>query len=485
MQTPAPDPRPQLLIISDRPYVWVGFRSPDREVRRWVGEREADEERASPKNFAGDPTDPATYHWTRESSELSAVVDLQDPKRSAGAIDALRRTRPEAGVLVITANDELAAPEIAVSRRLAWTDALRVDLEGELRQLEAVRRLNQLREFANAPGDVAILLHPDPDPDALASALALRVLLQRDPVSTPIVTTGAMTRPENRRMAELLRMHVTVITPQELAKLERVVALDFQPEFESERPRLAIIDHHPSTEPNHAEFIDIRPAYGATATMMTEYLLLEQDRRISDTIATALLYGIKTDTDSLARGCIPADVHAYAFLQNHADLPLLRTLERPSYSPDTARKFGEALTHLVLDGELAVVFLGVVDQEEAHVLANIADFCLALESVTWAVAGAVINEELVLGIRHLGSEPGAGDFAQAIAADTGKGGGHATMARAVIPVDESWKEVLAGGVGLATIALGGAVRQRLDALLSNPQSSRPTRQARVPSATHG
>src|SRR5687768_11466553 len=133
--------RPVLLIISDRPFVWVGFRCTDREVRRWVGERDSDEERAAATNFAGDPADPGTYGFAHKSIDISAVVDLHDHERARGAINALRKTRPEAAVLVITAGDEVDASEIEISRRLAWTDALRGDLEGELRQLDRKRRL--------------------------------------------------------------------------------------------------------------------------------------------------------------------------------------------------------------------------------------------------------------------------------------------------------------------------------------------------------
>src|SRR5687767_5064211 len=70
--------RPVLLIISDRPNVWVGFRSPDRIVRRWVGERDSDEERAALSNFAGDPAEAETYNWITDGCDVSAMVDLQD-----------------------------------------------------------------------------------------------------------------------------------------------------------------------------------------------------------------------------------------------------------------------------------------------------------------------------------------------------------------------------------------------------------------------
>jgi nanoRNase/pAp phosphatase (c-di-AMP/oligoRNAs hydrolase) len=472
--------RPVLLIISDRPFVWVGFRTPDREVRRWVGERDSDEERALPSNFAGDPTDPETYAFAKKSIDLSAVVDLHDAERARGAITALRRMRPEAAVLVISADDKIDPSEIAISRTLAWTDALRGDLEGELRQLDRKRRLNELRAFASGDGDVPILMHPDPDPDALASALVVRALLNRDPDSTPIITLGDITRPENRRMAELLRMRVTAVTREELAKLPRVIAVDHQPKFEEAetRPRLAIIDHHPSDGPLSAEFTDVRPMYGATATMMTEYLRLEDERRITPALATALLYGIKTDTDSLSRGCTPEDVEAYAFLQGRADLTLLRKLARPSYSIATAHVYGEALTHIATQDDVAVVFMGKIAEDDAHVLADIADFCLALEEITWAIAGGIVDDELVLTIRYLGAGEGAGKLAKILIADGGLGGGHDSMARAVIPLEGEWAKLehmdVEDGSDMLCEKAAAAVESMRVSRLSSPQAHQET-----------
>jgi nanoRNase/pAp phosphatase (c-di-AMP/oligoRNAs hydrolase) len=476
--------RPVLLIISDRPFVWVGFRSPGRVVRRWVGERDSDEERAAPSNFAGDPTDPKTYDWITDGCDLSAMVDLHDGRRASGVIDALRSMRPGAGVLVITANDDVDASDIEISRRVAWTDALRGDLEGELRLLEATRRLTELRKFTEGADDVAILLHPDPDPDALASALALRALLRRDPDNTPIITSGEMTRPENRRMAELLRMRVTTVTPTECCKLACVIAVDFQPSMPAAgaRPRLAVIDHHPIDQPTVAEFSDIRPAYGATATMMTEYLRLEDERRIAPPLATALLYGIKTDTDSLSRGSIAADVHAYAFLQGRADLPLLRKLERPSYSIETARAYGQGLMHIDTDEDLAATFLGVVPADDTHVLTDVADFCLGLEEVTWAVVGAIIDDRLVLSMRHLGGGEGAGALAKEITRDGGTGGGHDIMARAVLPRQGEWSDFWELDVEAGSARLCQLISTKLETQRVSRRSSRQVHPETVPSS---
>ena len=460
-----------LLIISDRAFVWRGYRAPNRIVRRWIGEREADEPNPEAGVFTGDPTLPDTYRCAVEDANLCAVVDIQDSERARGAIEALRTIRPEAAVLVISANDRVDAPDIAVSRRLEWTDALRVDLDAELVQLESQRHSHELRQFIGDRPNVPILVHPDPDPDALASALAVRALMRRDPDSTPIVTLGEMTRPENRRMAELVGMRVTVVTEDELRKLDRCIAVDHQPLWLAENggERVAVIDHHPVEQVHKYAFSDLRPSYGATATMLTEYMCAEDERHIDEKLATALLYGIKTDTDSLARGCSPADVRAYAFLLARADTSLLRKLERPSYKPESARAYGEALARMGVEGDIAAAFLGRIDEIDTHILVDVADFCMALEEITWAVAAAVIGDQLSFTLRHLGKSS-AGDLAKRLAGDEGSGGGHATMARARVPLTGEWECLANADVEKGTDELLKRVSALIEQLRASPRS---------------
>jgi nanoRNase/pAp phosphatase (c-di-AMP/oligoRNAs hydrolase) len=462
------------LIVSDRDFVWNGYRAPHRVVKRWVGERDADESNRKEGIFTGDPTLPETYHGMVGDANLCAVIDLHDPERAKGAIAALRCVRPEAAVLVITANGDLHAPDIAVARRLEWTDALRGDLDGELVQLEAQRHVHELRTFAEGCEHLPIIVHPDPDPDALASALAVRGLLRREPDSTPIVTLGEMTRPENRRMAELLNMRVTVVTEAELKKLERMIAIDHQPLYLSEvADKVAVIDHHPIDNDVCWRVRDLRSDFGATATILTEYICSDDERRIDETLATGLLYGIKTDTDSLSRGVNPADVKAYAYLTARADVPLLRKLERPSYRPESARAYGEALSKMGIEGDVAATFLGHIREEDMHILVDVADFCMALEKITWAAAAGVVNDQIVFTLRHLGGHASAGDLAKKLVGEAGSGGGHATMARARAPIDGEWKKLVNSDVESGTRELLKRVTEEVDALRASPRSSRP------------
>jgi len=409
-------------------------RSRNREVWRWRSDASAG---GADGYFGGDPADPASYAWTTAAPSVTAVMDLQPVERSKRALVALRQVRPDAAVLVLSkdAADIDGPDDGTLAREGELRDVLRVDLEDELERLEAERRAFCLRRFAEGSDIVPIVIHPDPDPDAVSSAIGIAALLGGTPESTPIVTLREMTRPENKRMAELLRIRVTTVTIDELRQFDRVICLDWNPADlqQDGKPRVAVIDHHPVDEGAAAEISDVRPEYGATATMVTEYLRAVTEDGLSGGLATALLFGIKTDTDALMRGVSAADVAAYAFLQQHADLNLIRRFEKPSYAVDTVRTFGRALADAQCEDDLCVTWLGRLREDEAHMLADVADFLLGVENVTWVAVGSQLDEDLVITLRHAGQGEGAGAVARRLAGETGSGGGHATMARATIP----------------------------------------------------
>jgi nanoRNase/pAp phosphatase (c-di-AMP/oligoRNAs hydrolase) len=478
--------RPFLIVLSDSAELPDRIRSRSRDVRRWSAAPPARQERGV-RVFGGDPTDPATWEWTRAARGVTAVIDINPPDRARKAIAALRSVRPDAAVLVLS--DEMRDLDHFGDGTLArggdLRDVLRLDIDDELQRLEAERRTYCLRQFAEGAPVVPILVHPDPDPDALSSALAVRMLLGGDAERAPIVTLDRMTRRENRRMADILGIRVTRVTLDEIRAFDRVITVDTQPRDVQQdgRPRLAVIDHHPPESDRYdAEFLDLRPEYGATATMLTEYMRALDEKRVGVKVATALLYGIKTDTDSLTRGVSPADVAAYAFLQERADLDLIRRFERPSYTPEAARCFGRALAGLRCADELCVSWLGELGSDESHMLPEFADFCLGIENVTWVAAAAVLDDRFVIALRHSGAEPGAGELARRLASSGGSGGGHSEMARVTMPLHEA-DTVLArqDGEDVAE-ALTRAVRAGLDELDANRRASRPARRASDPAA---
>lgn len=424
-QTPA-----ILLLIEDSDDIDATVRSGEREVLRWSPAG------PGPGCFAGDLAREATYECARDAHTVTAVIDLAHDERAEAALRALRAVRPDAAVLVLSQAVDHAPGDGTLTRAGTLRDVLRLDLDEELRRLEAQRRAYCLRAFAAGDPPVPVLIHPDADPDAISSALAVRALLGGDAKRLPVVSLGGIRRPENVRMAELLGLEVREVTPEELMGMRRLITVDMQPTgLVGEGAAIAVIDHHPPERGYQAEFRDVRSDYGATASMLTEYLRGADADLLDAPLATALLYGIKTDTDSLTRGVNPPDVAAYAFLQARADLQLLRRLERPSFPVDAAQRVGTALAGLQAADGVLVAHAGELPPEWAHLPAEIADFCMAIEAVTLGVATAHVDDELVFTIRYTGSdEDGAGGLARRIAAQGGRGGGHATMARAALPI---------------------------------------------------
>ena len=298
-------------------------------------------------------------------------------------------------------------------------------------------RARQLQSFAEGVDVLPILVQQDPDPDGMASAMGIRRLLHREEEASPIISLGEVTRPENRRMAEMLGLQVVKVSQAELLGLKKVITVDMQPyQLEGEaRTRFAVIDHHPVRDGYEAEFKDIRPLMGAAATIVTQYIRATAEGLITPRLATALLYGIRTDTDVLRRGATPEDVIAYAFLQGQADQELLRKIGRPAFSERGIRALGKALSALAVDGHLAVGYAGRLDDPSSHVLPSLADFCLTVQGVAWSAAAGLVEDRLVLNVRRVGGQVGAGALARELAEEEGAGGGHHAMARVTIAVD--------------------------------------------------
>src|SRR5262249_54889422 len=87
-------------------------------------------------------------------------------------------------------------------------------------------RVQQYQRYFSDAERVLIMLHNDPDPDAMASGLALRNILRRTKTTAIIAAMQGVTRPENLRMANLLDIHVEPMTPEHLREFERIAMVD-------------------------------------------------------------------------------------------------------------------------------------------------------------------------------------------------------------------------------------------------------------------
>jgi hypothetical protein len=208
------------------------------------------------------------------------------------------------------------------------SELVRSALVTELSRSMTRARVQQYQRYFADADRVLILLHNDPDPDALASGLALRNLLRRTKTTAIIGAMQGVTRPENLRMANMLDIQVEPITPASLGEFERIATVDVQPHYFGgmlDRADL-VIDHHPEQPGYSAVFKDIRADYGSTSTILTEHLRAV-DVNISERTATAMLYAIKSDTLFFARHTNRVDLEAFTFLYPLADAALIRKME--------------------------------------------------------------------------------------------------------------------------------------------------------------
>ncbi len=318
---------------------------------------------------------------------------------------------------------------------LDFGDLLKPTLVTELsRSLTRAKVQQYQRYFADADR-VLILLHNDPDPDALASGLALRNLLRRTKATGIIGAVQGVTRPENLRMAMMLDIQVEPITPDMFATFDRIATVDVQPHyFGGLLPRVdLVVDHHPEQPGYTAVFKDIRADYGSTSTILTEHLRAV-DVNISERTATAMLYAIKSDTLFFARQTTSVDLEAFSFLYPLADAAMIRKMEGAEITMERLEHVIKATAMGAISEQVFCAHLGAVTREDF--IPYTADFFLQLEGVKWTIISGEINGNLTLSVRNLGYSKNAGEFVRRYFNDIGSAGGHRAMAKAVIPMDK-------------------------------------------------
>ena len=290
----------------------------------------------------------------------------------------------------------------------------------------------RLLNLVRTKDSIAILVQADPD--ALASAMALKRLFWRRARRIEIFRINKVARPDNRAFIQLLNIkhhHVRQLKKGEFTVWALVDSQPSHHEIFGRHTFDIIIDHHPISDDLNAPFIDIQPDCGATATIMTEYL---KSARIkpSSQLATALFYGIKSDTDDFARETQSRDIIVFRYLYELANLNIIKKIEASELTVKTLNTIKTAAEKLTFVGETAFVHMGSVASADSLVI--VADFLMKLSEATWSVVSGTRNDKLVVIFRNAGFRRNAGNRARALFGQIGHAGGHQSAARAEIPL---------------------------------------------------
>jgi nanoRNase/pAp phosphatase (c-di-AMP/oligoRNAs hydrolase) len=301
-------------------------------------------------------------------------------------------------------------------------------------------------DWARGKGRILIIIHDHPDPDSLASAMALRHLftmkLNRDSV---ITFSGKIGRGENIVMARELEIHLTPIATVNLDDYGMVCMLDTQPETgNNSLPSGArvdlVVDHHPLRDSSRASrWLDIRPEYGATATILYEYLR-SQDVLICTKLATALFYAIKSETQDLGREAGKADRDAYLTLFPLTNKTLLHQITHPRLSYGHFRALHRALAAARIYANVLVAAMDEIDSPE--IVAEMADYLVRLEGIEIAMCMGWYQGAMILSLRTTRHDLNAGELMRSLVAGHGVAGGHGMTAGGRIDsVPESFCDV--------------------------------------------
>jgi len=310
---------------------------------------------------------------------------------------------------------------------------------GRMREREspesARSKVERLRALCDGAKDVCVIIYANPDPDALASALALKKILETNKRAVHIGYTGAVGRPENASMIRQLKIPASPVSEEEAARAEVIAIVDSQPQFFSEfrLPRCDIvIDHHPLQDIGPVGFADIRPDYLSTSSIMTEYLRAAGIRLTRD-LASALFYGIKTDTRNFMGDLSHGDTEAVRWLRRKADRDIVKRIEFSQFSREGLDYFSIALVRRRFLHGVMFSYLGPVPFSDVCV--QVADFFIRVENVSWALVAGVVGDTVVVVFRNDGIKKDAGYLARTAFGGLGSAGGHKSMGRAEVKED--------------------------------------------------
>ena len=297
-----------------------------------------------------------------------------------------------------------------------------------------MKRYEALKSILKTASRGMIVIRPDPD--SLASALALRMLFKKNRASADIGLYEPITRIENRNMVKLLHIPVLPFKAAILPSYDLLCTVDAQPDQFPDlegRPWDIVIDHHPLVPGRSYAFSDIRPDMGATSSIMVDYLDVA-GIRITQRVATALCYGITTDTDSFQRSGSRKDALAFSRLFPNADHQLLRLIEAVEIQRRHLFYFNLAYQRLEVNKNRAIVHIGAA--ESADIAVNVADFFARVSGINFVGVSCFANEKLVIIFRSRSKRRDAGKIANIHFSEFGMGGGHRTAARAEIPIEK-------------------------------------------------
>ncbi|NIM09151.1 MAG: hypothetical protein GTO53_08410 [Planctomycetales bacterium] len=300
------------------------------------------------------------------------------------------------------------------------------------------KRSGELLDVLADFDQLLVIMHDNPDPDAIASGWAVLTLIEEKlGISTRLLGGGAIVRAENRHMVDLLGPPIQLVLNVEVPDSCGTVLVDCalgasnQLLTRTATKPVAIIDHHLSdTGDVPIPFVDIRSGVAASATIAADYLR-EQKIEPGPKLATALVYAIQTET----RGCethhSDLDNSVLVWLTARAEPALLAEIESAPLSRRYFADLAAAMSETEVYGDTAFCMLPHAAGPE--IVGEVADLLIRCQGIHRALCAAVVDDDLLLSARTERDIDNACHLLQRTLKGMGGCGGHAHRAGGKIP----------------------------------------------------
>jgi nanoRNase/pAp phosphatase (c-di-AMP/oligoRNAs hydrolase) len=302
----------------------------------------------------------------------------------------------------------------------------------------AAKRLERITATFKGRNRFLVQTHNNPDPDSLACAMTLRYLIQRETGRETVIAFGGVVgRAENRAMVRQLRIPLTHGSLIDYGAYDFIAICDTQPgtNFSSLPDGLTptvVIDHHGMRpETKLAEVAIVEPHYGATSSLVAE-MLLSAGVPIPTDVATGLYYGMKSETQDLARDTTETDVEVYRELEKLIDRRMLARIETGRVPRDYYTEVLTVLSTATIHGRVIVADLGILRVPD--MVPEMADFLMRLEGIRWSCVMGDFEGMLYVSLRTSDPDADAGVVIKKAMAGMGSAGGHASMAGGQVPM---------------------------------------------------
>lgn len=273
---------------------------------------------------------------------------------------------------------------------------------------------------------IAIWSHSSPDPDSISSALGLAWLIKKEAgLVADIFYEGVISHPENRSLVNVLNLSFKGGFEEYQDEKDSYVftfcvdTTEKNLSIDGEVVPEGIIDHHRVKIDESKYAFTYNSQAGACATLIynlikdSPYDLTDED----EIQATALLFGIITDTNNLlSDNLTDSDIEAFMYFRERANIQHvqeIRSYPIPSYFFDYEVIASDEDNRVEVYGAL-ISFIGSINEQKRDVLSYLSERLMRKEGIDTTVIVAIVGTEIQASIRSRKVSLDVNEFAKKV-----------------------------------------------------------------------